>query len=308
MVEQSESALETRLREFLAGELHRAQTDFTQIHVAQATRRSSWRSLVVAVVAVGAVIAIILFRLPGGPPGPSTGGVPRTSVTGPSVTATANPTGYACRTALAEGFLAVKDGVAVLQKRTGDIVPIVWPSGYTVRGDGDALVLVDPDGVIKAHLGDYLHVGGGVGSDDVFHGCGDVIVVAPSGIEPPPRGTVIDGFTIGVAEACSGPIGSIDPSLMGRTCIGQQTLALAALDARDPGHAVVLSTSMYTDGTQPEPLDVTGNAPTPTPPPTAHPGPLVTVFVFTLADGSVRATGIACPDSGSCIGVGSYPR
>jgi hypothetical protein len=85
-------------------------------------------------------------------------------------------------------------------------------------------------------------------------------------------------------------------------------LATAALDARDPGHAEVVGVAMYTDGTQPEPIDVSGNAPTPTPPPTAHPGPRVTVFVFTLADASVRATGVACADARSCVGVGSYPN
>jgi hypothetical protein len=100
----------------------------------------------------------------------------------------------------------------------------------------------------------------------------------------------------------------MDPSLSGSSCAGQSALALAALDARDPSHAAVISTGMYSDGTQPEPVDVTGNAPTPTPPPTEHPGPLVTVFVFTLADGSVRATGVACPESRSCVGVGSYPN
>jgi hypothetical protein len=185
---------------------------------------------------------------------------------------------------------------------------MVWPSGYSVRGDGDALVLVDPSGAIKARPGDYLRVGGGVGNGDVFHGCGDIAVVPLSHIEPPATGTVIDGFTVGVRETCSSPVGSIDPSLAGSSCSGQPALALAALDVRDPGHEAVVSMAMYTDGTQPEPVDVTGNAPTPTPPPTRHPGPLVTVFVFTLADGSVRATGVACPDARTCVGVGSYPN
>ncbi len=85
-------------------------------------------------------------------------------------------------------------------------------------------------------------------------------------------------------------------------------LATAALDARDPGHAAVVSMTKYSDGTQPEPVDVTGNAPTPTPAPTRHPGPMVFVFVFKLADGSTRATGVACTDNPpSCVGVGSYP-
>jgi hypothetical protein len=85
--------------------------------------------------------------------------------------------------------------------------------------------------------------------------------------------------------------------------------ATAALDARDPGHAAIVSMTKYSDGTQPEPVDVTGNAPTPTPPPTRHPGPNVFVFVFKLADGSTRATGVACTGNPpTCVGVGSYPK
>lgn len=121
--------------------------------------------------------------------------------------------------------------------------------------------------------------------------------------------TTIDGFTPGVHLVCSGAIGSIDPKYMSRTCSGKIELAIAALDARDPSHAAVVSMTQYSDGTQPEPVDVTGNAPTPTPPPTRHPGPQVTVFVFTLADGSTRATGVACTDNPpACVGVGSYPN
>lgn len=79
-------------------------------------------------------------------------------------------------------------------------------------------------------------------------------------------------------------------------------LATAALDARDKGHAAVTSMMRYSDATQPEPVDVTYATPT------RHPGPQVTVFVFTLADGSTRATGVACTDNPpKCVGLGSYP-
>jgi hypothetical protein len=83
-------------------------------------------------------------------------------------------------------------------------------------------------------------------------------------------------------------------------------LAASALDARGPGHAAIASTKRYADGTQPGPIDVTGNA---LPPAAAsrHAGPDVTVFVFTLADGSVRATGLACVDSATCAGIATYP-
>ena len=300
----SESAVETRLRAFLADELHRAAIDYPQITVVEPTSRRSRRSLVLAAVVVGVVAAVVLVRPWVGPPVTSTSGVPSASVAAPSAT----PTEQACATALAEGYLAAEGGALVLQSATGDKVAIAWPSGYTVRGEGDALVLVDPNGVIQARPGDYVHVGGGVGNDGVFHGCGDITVVPLSGVESPRTGSTIDGFKIGVAESCSPPVGSMDPSLVGSSCAGQRALATAALDARDPGHAAVVSVAMYSDGTQPEPVDVSGNAPTPTPPPTTHPGPPVTVFVFTLADGSVRATGVACADARSCVGVGSYPN
>lgn len=132
---------------------------------------------------------------------------------------------------------------------------------------------------------------------------------------PVTTGSTIDGFKVGVQVACSPGIG---PPPSGGWCQGlDPAKAIAALDARDPGHAPIVSVVTFTDGTQPEPVDVTGNAPTPTPAPTAHSGPLVTVFVFELADGSIRATGVACPATlkngaivalqGSCFGVGSYP-
>jgi hypothetical protein len=129
-------------------------------------------------------------------------------------------------------------------------------------------------------------------------------------------GSIIDGFKLGVRVTCSPGVG---PPPSGGWCRGlDAAMALAALDARDPGHAAVVSGPlMFTDGTQPEPMDVTGNAPTPTPAPTSHPGPDVTVFVFELADGSTRATGVACPTdrkagaivaiAGPCVGVGAYP-
>lgn len=132
---------------------------------------------------------------------------------------------------------------------------------------------------------------------------------------PIATGSTIDGFKLGVRVTCSPGIG---PAPSGGWCPGlDQAKAVAALDVRVPAHAAVVSTMTFTDGTQPEPVDVTGNAPTPTPAPTAHAGPLVTVFVFELADGSIRATGVACPAylkdnaivavKGPCVGVGSYP-
>lgn len=119
--------------------------------------------------------------------------------------------------------------------------------------------------------------------------------------------TTIDGFTLGAEITCSGPVG-VDEATLDRGCAGDLKRATAALDAREPGHDAVVSVEMYSDGTQPGPIDVIGDAPPPTPAP-RHPGPFVTVFVFTLADGSKRATGVACEDVEPvvCVGVGSYP-
>jgi hypothetical protein len=115
-------------------------------------------------------------------------------------------------------------------------------------------------------------------------------------------GSVIDGFTLGVRVACSGPVGSVPSSVVG--CGGYPQLAIEALDARDPGHAPIVATATFTDASGPGPIDVTGGA-SPSLPASASSGDVVTVFVFTLADGSVRATAVKCSTTGSCAGVGA---
>lgn len=307
MVEPAESAVETRLREFLAGELHRAEVDYPQVVVARGPGRRAWRSLVMGAVVVGVVAAFILVRPSVAPPAPSIGDVPTASTAGSTASSTASPTSEPCMASVAYGTLLSKGGTLDLKSETGETMAISWESGYTVRLDGGGLIVIDPLGKIVARQGDFVRVGGGFGNG-VFHACGGITPVPSSAIESPGPGSVIDGFKLGAVLECSPPIGSPDPSLAGSSCAGQPALALAALDARDPGHAAVIATTTYSDGTQPGPLDVTGNAPTPTPPPTTHPGPDVTVFVFTLADGSVRATGVACTGPRACVGVGSYPN
>jgi hypothetical protein len=123
-------------------------------------------------------------------------------------------------------------------------------------------------------------------------------------------GSTIDGFTPGGIVKCSGGIES-DPAILAAGCMGNPKRATEALDAREPGHPAIVSFETFTDGTQPGPVDFTGPGEPPAPAP-RHPGPLVTVFVFKLADGSTRATGVACtkPPGGrsSCVGIGSYPN
>ena len=114
-------------------------------------------------------------------------------------------------------------------------------------------------------------------------------------------GSVIDGFTLGARAECSGFVGSVHPDVIG--CGSYPELAVAALDARDKGHAAIVSTVMFTDATRPGAIDVTGDA-SPSIPKSAGSGGVVTVFVFTLADGSIHATGVKCSEPGPCVGVG----
>jgi hypothetical protein len=130
--------------------------------------------------------------------------------------------------------------------------------------------------------------------------------VALSGCGSTQSSNTIDGFTLGVLVKCSPPV-DVDAAALDASCAGFPTRAMAALDARDPGHAAIVSTVTYADGTQPGTTDLTGVASPPLEA-TRHPGPNVTVFVFKLADGTTRATGVACSgDPMTCVGVGSYP-
>lgn len=85
-----------------------------------------------------------------------------------------------CPTGLAEGVLVADGQNLVLEAATGQRNTVVWPSGYSVRADAGTLVLADRLGSIKAREGDMIGVGGGVGSDGLFRGCGDVWIVSPS--------------------------------------------------------------------------------------------------------------------------------
>lgn len=118
-------------------------------------------------------------------------------------------------------------------------------------------------------------------------GCEAVRSSATAFATDPTSGGTVDGFTLGVPLWCSGPVGSFSSAALDAGCLGDPKRAIAALDARDPGHAAVVSTRSWTDAT--------------------HPG--VSVFVFRLADGSTRATGVACQQAlGSCVGIGSHPN
>ena len=82
-----------------------------------------------------------------------------------------------CPTALATGVLVADGPDLVLQSPDGAIENVRWPHGYRVGAEGDHLVLTDFFGSEKAREGDRIEMAGGVGTDNVFAGCGDVTVV-----------------------------------------------------------------------------------------------------------------------------------
>ena len=84
-----------------------------------------------------------------------------------------------CPTALADGVLVGEGKTLVLRATTGETSRIVWPTGYSIREDSGKLLLVDWLGSVKAREGDHIQATGGLGSDDLFHACTDVIVVPP---------------------------------------------------------------------------------------------------------------------------------
>jgi hypothetical protein len=85
-----------------------------------------------------------------------------------------------CPTALASGVLTASGTDLLLTDDTGAPMDVVWPDGYSVRRDGDALALVNRFGFVMAREGDRIDMGGGVGTDDRFHGCNDIVVRAPA--------------------------------------------------------------------------------------------------------------------------------
>jgi len=117
----------------------------------------------------------------------------------------------------------------------------------------------------------------------------------------PTTGSTVDGFKLGAPAACSPPVG-VDASRYAASCAGWPEKAVSALDAEDPGHAKVVSIQTFADGAQAGPIDVTGASPLPAGPLTAS---TRTIFVFTLADGSTRATAVVCDTGGTCTGAAS---
>jgi len=110
-------------------------------------------------------------------------------------------------------------------------------------------------------------------------------IIAVVVLRPGARYQVIDGFPIGPPASCG-------------ACTDEIAMATTALDVRDPGHARVQSATPYAD------VDPCRNGMSAVP---CVRDSSVVVVVFSLADGSKHATGVACIGIDPCVGTGSYP-
>jgi hypothetical protein len=63
--------------------------------------------------------------------------------------------------ALLRGTLAVDGDGCVQAKTAGEPVTLVWPQGYTVKGDSTSFVVLDAGKNVVARSGSSLEVGGG---------------------------------------------------------------------------------------------------------------------------------------------------
>lgn len=79
--------------------------------------------------------------------------------------------------ALLNGSLTVDDEGCVLAQTSGSKVTLVWPHGYSVRGDSASYEIIDRNGEVVAKSGEELAIGGG-GSDEPDDSWGNAGCVA----------------------------------------------------------------------------------------------------------------------------------
>ncbi len=65
--------------------------------------------------------------------------------------------------ALLNGSLTIGENGCVLAQTSDSKVTLVWPDGYTVRGDPASYEILDRSGEVVAKSGEELAIGGGGG-------------------------------------------------------------------------------------------------------------------------------------------------
>lgn len=84
--------------------------------------------------------------------------------------------------ALATGRLVADPRTGLGLETDGQVLAVEWPFGYAARREATGLALLtgsEPEAVVVAREGQVVSIGGGMGNDDVWHGCGVVQVVQP---------------------------------------------------------------------------------------------------------------------------------
>ena len=89
-----------------------------------------------------------------------------------------DPNEVGCYTSGTEGQL-VEDataGTAIVETQTGDRYLVTWPIGFTGRtGLLGGVDVVDKQGNVVAHTGDFVNLPGGYWTDGSFLACGYVL-------------------------------------------------------------------------------------------------------------------------------------
>ena len=112
-----------------------------------------------------------------GPPGP--GCPPASSSAAPiSSLLTGTPwpgeTPPACPASLIAGRLVEHSQSGIGAATDGEVVPVVWPHGYSAGLADERLALFDATDRVLAYVGDMVTIGGGFQPDGSFNGCGGV--------------------------------------------------------------------------------------------------------------------------------------
>jgi hypothetical protein len=82
----------------------------------------------------------------------------------------------ACPLALLTGQLVEMKGTLAVKASNGELTPVDW-SNFSLRREGDDLVVTDFWGTALAREGEFVELGGGTGLGNAFTVCGQVNVV-----------------------------------------------------------------------------------------------------------------------------------
>lgn len=87
-----------------------------------------------------------------------------------------------CDLALGSGQLAANPQSGLGFKiASGEVLPVVWPYGYSARRGVSGTELIDEKGAVVAREGDFVTAGGGTGNDGFVVCAGSVKVVPAPG-------------------------------------------------------------------------------------------------------------------------------